>query len=257
MILRSLFTNQIGPAADDNPPVPMFQAFLETQNHVASPYTMLFQAEHARLSGALAAALSPEAFGPLPPAVVEAIGSHDAGWEESDREQLERAAIASPRPFPALGTEETLPSWERTIGRAFERGELPGILVSRHFGFVGSTEPDRAEFLEGERHRREAVEARLSVPEKNLERWTAAMGFCDVLSLYLCSGCRQPAELPFAHPASPQAKDADRVTLFWQGEEPCFSKPLIEAGTRFTATGYRFDANQKIAKEIAFGWLWS
>lgn len=236
MILRSLFPPS-SPRADDEP-LDAFAAFLQTQKDVRAPFLLLFQAEHARLSGELARALSPGAFGPLPERVVAAIGSHDAGWDESDRAQLDEAPRRRPRAFPTLTTEETLPSWRRSIAQAQAVGDLEGVLVSRHFGFVGATEPDRQEYLRNEAKVREAIEKKLDASEEELTRWTAALGFCDVLSLYLCSGCRRMATLPFAHPASEAAQIVDRVVLSWAGDRLCFSQPIFVCANTFRAHAF-------------------
>ncbi|MBV8569620.1 MAG: DUF3891 family protein, partial [Acidobacteriaceae bacterium] len=170
-------------------------------------------------------------FGPLLPDVIAAIARHDFGWDESDERQLKALPDAVPRPFPALDTEETLPSWSKSIALAAAVSPLVEVLVSRHFCLLGAGEPSRTGFVRAETARREAIERALPFPQADLDRWTGALGFCDLLSLYLCAGCTTPAEFPLAHPASPNAGMAPKTVLTWRSGSPVLSPPALKPAT--------------------------
>ncbi len=67
------------------------------------------------------------------------------------------------------------------------------------------------------------------------ERWTGAIGFCDLLSLYLCSGAADPVELPLGHPfdvlVSGQAR---RIRVQWRGDLCCIEPRIFPAGMRIS-----------------------
>jgi hypothetical protein len=210
---------------------PAWQVFLETQKNVDPPYGIVFQADHARLSGDLAAILNRDVFGPLAPEVVVAIAGHDACWQSGDEAQVATMQKKPPRPFPLLPGEQSNPFWEESVRRAERVSGLTGVIVSRHFCALAGQDPSHRSFLEREQPRREAIERSLGISREDLDRWTAAIGFCDILSLYLCSGTMEPAEFRLAHPALPDSRNAHKVFLDWKNGQPRFSSPLIKAGT--------------------------
>jgi hypothetical protein len=212
MILRSL------PKPDDTPPSPSgpraaWAVFLESQKRVKAPYAIIFQADHSKLAGDLAEALLPDAFGELPPEVIQAIAQHDFGWNAGDQSQIESFGQTSPRPFPSLSAEETLPSWHDSIAHARSLGPLVDVLVSRHFTLLGAGDPARANFVRIETERLREIERVLPYAPADLDRWTSAVGFCDLLSLYLCCGSRQSVQFLMAHPACPAASHARKITF--------------------------------------------
>lgn len=235
MILRRLRGRE--PKGNDDSAVrSAWEVFLKSQQGADSPCAMVFQSEHARLAGQLAAALTDDCFGSLPPEAMEAVRRHDSGWDPSDQRQIERLAIESPRPFMAIDCAETLAAWRGSIAHAAEAGPLAEVLVSRHFTLLAAADPARAEFVRGENERRAAIERGLRIPPADLDRWTAALGFCDLLSLYLCCGARTPVDLPLAHPASPDAAIASTVELCWTADSPRLSTPALKTGTEVTAS---------------------
>jgi hypothetical protein len=204
-----------------------WRVFVETQESIYPPYGIVLQPEHARLAGQLARNLLPHVFGELPPEVITAIGEHDAGWQRGDGAQLAAIGERHPRPFPLLTAGEAIPYWEESVRHAREISTLAGVVVSRHFCALAGRDPALQAFLEEEAPRRESIECALDVPAGDLDRWTAAIGFCDILSLCLCSGTREPVELPLAHPALPDARDATRVLLGWVDGRPRFSPAVV------------------------------
>ncbi len=210
MIIHSL--SQPREAAPSGPR-PAAQVFLDSQSRLRAPFDIVFQAEHSRLAGDLARALRGNVFGELGEQVLHAIAEHDAGWEASDANQLRLLGSKAPRPFPSLSAAETLPSWETSLIHAASLSPVAEVLVSRHLCLLGAGDAARAEFVERETKRRAQIEQALRFASADLERWTAALGFCDLLSLYLCSGCTDPVTFPLAHPADPAAAVASTTLL--------------------------------------------
>ena len=225
---------------------PAFQVFLATQQGSGSPLAIFRQTMHAQLAGDLARRLLPEHFGPLTQEVLEATAQHDWGWDESDNRQLARLQEDDPRPFPQVGPDEELPSWQRSLQFADGRPLLTRVLIRRHFCALAHTpKPGHAEFLQREKPQGERLERELGVDPAQLKRWTDALGFCDLVSLYLCSGAKAPAEFPLAHPAEPYAAQARRVVARWRGEELEFSEPVFAGGTGVSAEMLRLDGTSR------------
>ena len=229
MVLRSLsIASQSSSRRLD--PKPGWEVFLNTEKQIVAPLAIIFQAEHSLLAGQLASALSRDAFGELPPEVTQAISEHDFGWKGSDQAQMESLDRSAPRPFPALSTQETLPSWTGSVEHGRSAGPLVYVLISRHFTMLGAGDPGRAEFVRAETERRKEAEQGLHCSRSDLDRWTGALGFLDLLSLCLCCGCQDPVELPMAHPADPASSSARKATLSWEKGSPRFTPPVIRPG---------------------------
>ncbi|MFL6446565.1 MAG: DUF3891 family protein [Bryobacteraceae bacterium] len=239
MILRAASSsNPNEPYAPDVKPA--FEVFIQSQKAVKPPYAIIFQAEHSRVEGLLASALRQEIFGALSPEVIQGIGEHDYGWEKSDRSQLNSVATREPLPFPRLSTEETVPSWNQSVAHAHQLGPLQYVIVSRHFTLLGGSDPGRAEFVLRENQERRNVESSLAHDFRDLDRWTAAIGFCDLLSLYLCSGSLQEVKFPLAHPADPSSSGAQKVTLRWEDGSAKFSSPILQPGATVSLHGTQY-----------------
>jgi hypothetical protein len=253
VILRSL-SNPEERTFDRSNAQPASAVFIETQKHVETPYAIIVQAEHARLAGDLAEALSEDAFGGLPPEVIQAVSQHDLGWDASDKNQLESLGQISPRPFPSLSAQETLPSWRRSVAHAQSVAPLVDVLVSRHFSLLGRGDPARADFVRTETERRAGIERVLPYAAADLDRWTGALGFCDLLSLYLCSGAHQPVEFPMAHPADPAAAHAPKTTLSFDDGSPRFSSPVFKSGTHVSLTVRAYSGRGTDLSPLSLDW---
>ncbi len=236
MILRPLSDPEIPIASDAQN---AWQVFFRSQKQIKWPCALIFQSDHARLAGDLSAALLDGVFGPLRPEVMDAAGRHDSGWDTSDSGRLD-----DPRPFPFLSIEETLPAWRESIAQARTAGPLVELLVSRHFTALGTTDPQKHGFVEAECTRREPIERMVSYGAEELDSWTDAIGFCDLISLYLCSGAREPARFVLAHPAGPRASHAKTVDLYWRHGTPHFSSPVFQTGTEVHTTARRRDGGK-------------
>jgi uncharacterized protein DUF3891 len=235
MILRPLQHSSSPRSNATTPPSPAYEVFLAHQEQVRAPYLPIPQSSHAHLAGELAGALLPEVFGALPAEVIEAIRQHDSGWIGSDMEQLQKTEDGGEvRSFPALSAEEAVPAWEATVRLAETASPLIGVLVNRHFCLLSDDDnPLHQQFRERAGSRRLRVERALGCGAEDLDRWTAALGMCDLLSLYLCSGSDKPAEFPFSHPADARSRErVQKTVLTWESGRARCTVPLFRPGTR-------------------------
>ena len=227
---------------------PAWQVFQETQSAGGESEAVVLQAEHAKLAGELAAHLVVEVFGELPAEVIEAIGLHDSGWRESDEAQL-----ASPKSFLAVSPEVSAACWTRSVRNAERISPLAGVLTARHFRAVAQDVPAHQAFVAAETLRMEATERQLGIPREALARWTAALGFCDLLSLYLCCGTRQAAVFPLAHPALAEARDAPAAMLEWYEGRPCFRGQVMNRGAVVSVEAVQWAGARRAKVEWEFG----
>jgi hypothetical protein len=196
------------------------------QRAVHLPCLLVPQPAHAVLAGELASELLPTSFGELPQEIKRAIQMHDTGWAGSDAQQIQRlraggpqASKAIPVPFVSISPAEAVEAWTASIDCVEGLSKLGAIVVSRHFSLLAQHgDPQHQRFFEAERARQRRLEGSNGKGVDDLERWTAALGFCDLVSLYLVSGLSSPVEFPLAHPASPQARTAPRVRMEFEVE---------------------------------------
>ena len=209
--------------------------FLDSQKHSAQAAGIVTQLAHSELAGELARQLLAEPFGLLPPEVVEAAEMHDRGWTESDRRQLAHFAEQTPKPFPEMHEDE-LEAWRGSLALAKADSTLdsplPWCLIGRHFTALAQRPtPSHLAFLEFETRPRFEAERRQGYNPVDLERWAGVVGFCDLLSLYLCSGLRATVTFPLTHPAYQHAAQAPHVTLIWHDGCAVFSEPIFRPGS--------------------------
>ncbi len=215
-------------------------AFEKTQRTTGRFTGCISQPAHAALAARLAAALKPEAFGILPPEVIDAIARHDAGWADHDLTALEWAAERQPQSFMAYPPEVAVQAWRKSIRETETRSPLAGILTSRHFCLLAprDDDPHHAAFVDQENRRRDPLEAASPLSRDDLDRFSAALGFCDLLSLCLCSGLAGSVQVPLAHPADPASRHADKVTIFLAGETVRLDPQIIAPGTLIHVDGW-------------------
>jgi hypothetical protein len=257
MILRVLEDDAVKEARLPKPDGSASEVFIETEKSVHPPCIIVLQADHSRLAGDLARALSSEPFGDFPAEVIEAAAEHDFGWTESDRCQMQNLNTTPPKPFPRLSFQESQPSWDACINHGRSLSPLVDALISRHFTTLASEDPARRDFREAETSRREKLEAQLPYSSGELERWAGIVGFCDLLSLYLCSGATETVEFPLAHPASKEAKNARKVTLSWTADGPRFSTPLMKDGAAVSLSGSIYEGTTPETTSIDYTWSFS
>jgi hypothetical protein len=207
-------------ATETAAPQDAWPAFAKTQQRADTIAGCISQPAHAALAAQLATELNPHTFGPLPREVIDAIGRHDAGWADPDLAALECIGEKQPQSFVAYPPEGAVQSWRKSIREAETRSPLAGILTSRHFCLLAPRDNDlhHAAFVEQENQRRDPDEAASPLARDDLDRFTAALGFCDLLSLCLCSGLTGSVQIPLAHPADTASQHAAKVTISLAGE---------------------------------------
>jgi hypothetical protein len=202
------------------------------------PCLLVPQPAHAVLAGELAAGLT--CFGELPPEIMRAIQMHDTGWAASDAQQIQRlrsggAQAGHAVSFVAIPPTEVEEAWTASINTVEALSKAGAMIISRHFCLLAGHDPVHQRFLQAEqsRQRKLAASANDAEPPKgeDLDRWTAALGFCDLVSLSLISGLSREVELPLAHPASPEAQTAPRVKMQVTGRNLRFTPGVVRAGT--------------------------
>ena len=214
-----------------------WDSFAQSQKVGARASAYVSQPAHARLAGTLAASLLPQAFGHLPEEVIEAIRQHDTGWSAPDLAALEMAPGDAPISFLDVPSTRATSAWRRSIREAQQRSSLQAVLISRHFCLLSPHDGDPAHelFTREEIEVREPIERACGLQEQELDRYTAALGFCDLVSLLMCSGIAGDFELPVAHPAHPQARNAPRTVCTLRHGAVGFDGPMLTAGVTLSA----------------------
>ena len=207
------------------------------QRQKRSTCLLVPQPAHAVLAGELAAGLT--CFGELPPEITRAIQMHDTGWAASDAQQIQRlrsggAQAGHAVSFLAVPRKEAEEAWTASINTVEALSKTGAIIVSRHFSLLAGHDPLHQHFVQAEKarqHRLAGGRKHEDSPKgEDLARWTAALGFCDLVSLFLLCGLSREVELPLAHPDSPQAQTAPRVRMQAKGRNLHFSPAVARAG---------------------------
>jgi hypothetical protein len=209
------------------------------------------QPAHARLSASVAARLTTEVFGELSAEVVEAVGMHDAGWSMADLAALESMATDRPASFLDVSSGKATDAWRHSIRTAEQRSPLQGVLTSRHFCLLAPNDGDPAHemFVHEENRRRQEMQAECGVNEADLDRYTAALGFCDLVSLLMCSGLEGKFQVPLAHPADPKARNAKHVVCELGSGQVRFDRRVLAPETKLLLEGWARMAPGSIASE--------
>jgi len=213
----------------------------------------------------LADALLPAAFGDLPGNIRQAIRMHDTGWGLLDADQIQRLRstgapqakgahsdqLAKPLSFLALPPADILAAWKSSIDAMEKIAPECACVVSSHFSLL-ATAQDRphSAFRAQEESRRAGLINRARLDPANLERWTDAVGFCDLLSLYMCSGVAAPARIPRNHPARKSC--GPPLEIVASGDTLHLSEPFIHPGSTFQVHGllHPFPASGSAAKQL-------
>ena len=194
------------------------------------PCLLVPQPAHAVLAGELAAGLT--CFGELPSDIRRAIQMHDTGWAASDAQQIQRlrsggAQACHPVSFVAVPPREVEEAWTASINTVGALSKPGAMIISRHFSLLAGHDPVHQRFFQAEQARQRKLAN--GTKEADLLRWTAALGFCDLVSLALLSGLSS-VDLPLAHPASPEAQTAARVTMHVTGPHIRFTPEVVREG---------------------------
>jgi len=232
------------------------------QRSARLPCLLVPQPAHAVLAGEIADGLVAASFGELPPEIVRAIQMHDTGWASSDAQQIQRlrsggpqAGKAVPISFVAIPPGEAAEAWTTSIDSIEGWSKTGAIIVSRHFSLLA--EHDQAHhqrFLHTERLRQQKLESSTTAIREDLERWTAALGFCDLVSLYLVTGLSSEVEFPLAHPSSPQAQTAPRVRMQMEGRKLRFIPQTLSAGCTLSIQALKHPVPAQGARAETLTW---
>ncbi len=235
------------------------------QRRVTLPCLLVPQPAHAVMAGEVAEALLPSAFGELPPEILQAIQMHDTGWAGSDAQQIQRlrsgqAGNTPPVAFVAIPPAETIEAWTASIDAVEALTKVGANIVSRHFSLLAQeSQPLHRQFKLSETDRqRKLAPSTLAdgktLSEEDYVRWTAALGFCDLLSLYLASGLHHDIEFALEHPAAPLASEAPRVRLQFEGEHLRFTPPTLRAGSELSIQGLKHPVPAQGARAETLTW---
>ncbi len=214
---------------------------------------MITQPSHAALSGELAEKLRAAQLPRLEPDLVRAIALHDAGWGIPDAQAIMQTRSVNqgcPKSFIDCTVNEFLMAWEKSIDIAEAVSPAGGWCVSRHFyrlaeqrlSHSADNQDDRAKlarFVENERRRQNQLAAKQQQSPAELELLADVLQFCDLLSLYVCSGARERAEFPEYF--------GTKVRLSVEAETYRLEPQVIEPGTKFTVAALRHPANKGVS----------
>lgn len=214
---------------------------------------MITQPSHAALAGEFAAKISVATLPRLDADLVRAIALHDAGWGVPDAQAIMQSRSVSqgcPRSFISCSVGEFLTAWEKSIDIAESAGAAGGYMVSRHFWRLGSNRVDHGndnagdrnklkKFLENESKRQEYLKGRQNHSDTEVERLTDVLQFCDLLSLYVCSGAKENAEFPEYFGTKVQLRVIDEGYKI----EP----QVIEPGSEFAVAALRHPATKELS----------
>ena len=222
---------------------------------------MITQPSHAALAGEIAGKIIAPQAPKLDAALVRAIALHDAGWGVPDAQAIMQSRSVSqgcPKSFVECSVNEFLNAWEKSIGVAESTGAAGGYIVSRHFCRLAeqrvthaaernSEHAKLARFMESETRRQNRLAAKQERDAAHLEALTDVLQFCDLLSLYVCSGAKENAKFPEYFGVETRMKvenDAYRL-----------DPPILEPGARFIVAALKHPATKEAsgrALQIAF-----
>jgi hypothetical protein len=217
---------------------------------------MITQPSHAALAGEIAAKLQSPPVPQLDEGLIRAIALHDAGWGMPDAQAImhSRAQHGVPKSFLELGIADFLSAWSQSIETAQSASPAGGYIVSRHFWRLaehrlahgGDDARPRKElqgFVSREDQRQRKLASKQDRNGRELEALTDVLQFCDLLSLYICSGARDSAEFPEYCGVVARVRVEDRSYFI----EP----NLVEPGSQFRVAALRHPpTSAKAGEEI-------
>jgi Protein of unknown function (DUF3891) len=257
MILRPLEP----PAATDAEFLPAWSVVERLQRQPHGSCWMITQPSHAALAGEFAGKLIAPQAPKLDAPLVRAIALHDAGWGVPDAQAIMQSRSVSqgcPKSFVECSVNEFLNAWEKSIDVAESTGPAGGYIVSRHFYRLAeqrvthaagkNSERDKlTRFMDSETRRQNRLAAKQERDAAQLESLTDVLQFCDLLSLYVCSGAKDNVRFPEYFGVETQLrveKDAYRL-----------DPPILEPGAKFIVAALRHPATKEAsgrALQIAF-----
>jgi hypothetical protein len=191
--------------------VSAWEAVERTQREECQSWWLITQPSHAALAAEVASSLRAPEF-PVPDApMVRAIALHDAGWGIADAQAIMKSrSLERPRPqsFAAMAVPQFLEAWEKSIATCQSSSPGGGYIVSRHFyrlaahrlnAALKETRQDAQKleaFLKAEERRQKRLAGKQSLSVQQLENFTDLLQFCDLFSLYACSGAAESVTFP-------------------------------------------------------------
>jgi hypothetical protein len=257
MILRPL--DSLAQPGSETELIPAWRAVERLQRTPCESCWMITQPSHAALAGDIAAALCDPRIPKLEADLVRAIALHDAGWGMPDAQAVMRSRAAqqnAPKSFLEVSVPEFLVAWTQSIEVALSASPAGGYMVSRHFWRLAEHRVNTAEdrqtdrkrlqdFLGFETERQRKLSAKQNRSSNELEALADVLQFCDLISLYLCSGAQEKVEFPEYFGA--------RVKLTPASNGFRLDPPIIPAGTQFSVAALRHPAIKgESGRQISF-----
>ncbi|HEY6306020.1 MAG TPA: DUF3891 family protein [Candidatus Angelobacter sp.] len=216
---------------------------------------MITQPSHAAFAGDLAARLTAPQIPTLEAELVRAIALHDAGWGMPDAQAVMRSRSSHadpPRSFLDVGVAEFLEAWTQSIEIAQPVLPAGGYIVSRHFwrlaehrlahGDDGESDRKKLQtFLSRETQRQKRLASKQARSAEELELLTDVLQFCDLLSLYVCSGARDSVRFPEYFGVTA------RLSVVGEGYK--LDPPLVASGVQFSVARLRHPATKEKSGE--------
>jgi len=257
MILRPLEP----PAANHSEFLPAWSVVEQVQRQAHDGCWMITQPSHAALAGDFAQKIVAPQAPKADAALVRAIALHDAGWGIPDAQAIMQSRSvrqSCPKSFVECSVSEFLTAWEKSIDIAESAGPAGGYIVSRHFyrlaeqrvNHAAQKNSDRDQltrFIENESRRQNQLAARQERAPAELESLTDLLQFCDLLSLYVCSGAEDKAEFPEYFEIKARLTVENGVYRL--------DPPILESGAKFAVAALRHPATKEESgrsMEIAF-----
>jgi len=248
MILRPL--EPLTPTSRDF--VSAWDAVQRIQTKKYESFWLITQPSHAALAAELAANICAPQFPAANAQLLQAIALHDAGWGIPDAQAIMKSRSVHPRPpdsFLATLVLQFLKAWEKSIEICESVSPAGGYVVSRHFyrlaehRLQATEEANKQEqsmlesFLKSEERRQKKLAAKQALSMQQLEGLTDLLQFCDLLSLYLCSGALEKVAFPEYFGVELRVtNDANTYKL---------DPPVVKSGSQFAVAALRYPATKE------------
>lgn len=169
---------------------------------------LVTQPSHAALAAEMAEQCAFPDLPPLTPEMLRAIALHDYGWGLFDAQAIQGSRMRSvaPQSFINIPASQFLIAWQDSINMAQTVSPVGGYMVSRHFYRLalhaigeednGKDRKNLEIFAASEEQRQKKLASQDSHSVAQLEMLTDLLQFCDLLSLYICSGAQDNIVLP-------------------------------------------------------------